>query len=193
MTETARRFRAATATRRWPSCRGAVRRVTAAGGRRMRARQAPEEPLGDPVPGAVDPAAGVRRLGAVDAAGEHANNLRTPPDVLYIRHVIASNAITMTVRATTSSCCPSRSQLEFFGLLMHVCTVNDLDRHSRERRSVQMATGANRLNRVIPSHLVVRHARRALVHKDAVPIGRQAVRSLADDLSGSQRQPQEQA
>ncbi len=130
---------------------------------------------------------------AVDAASEQADNLRTPPMSCYIRHVIASNAITMTVTPTTSSCCPSRSQLESFGLLTPVCTVHDLDHSSRERRSVHMAAGANHLNRVIPSHLIVWHARRALADKEAVPIGSQAVRNLANHLSGSQRQPKEQA
>jgi hypothetical protein len=111
----------------------------------------------------------------------------------YIRHVIASNVIMITVRATTSSCCPSRSQLDSFGLLMPVCTADDLDHYSRERRSVPMAAGANHLNRVMPSHLIVQHARRVLVDKEAVPIGSRAVRNLADDLSGSQRQRKEQA
>jgi hypothetical protein len=43
------------------------------------------------------------------------------------------------------------------------------------------------------NRLIVRHGRRVLVKEEAVLIGSQAVRNLADDLSDSQRQPKEQA
>ena len=45
----------------------------------------------------------------------------------------------------------------------------------------------------MPNRLIVRDARRVVGDEEAVRIGSQAVRNLADDLSGSQRQPKEQA
>jgi len=52
---------------------------------------------------------------------------------------------------------------------------------------------ANHPDPAMRNRRIVRHVRRVLVEEQAVPIGSQAVRNLADDLSGSRRQPKELA
>jgi hypothetical protein len=85
--------------------------------------------------------------------------------------VVASMAARAAFVLADDAARAHRALTRRIGLLMSVCTVNDLDHLSRKRRPLPVEAGMNHLNPVIPGHPIGWNAGRPLVHEEAVPIG----------------------